>query len=161
MTLADPRPAPSPRPVVAATLAFASAFFFVVLLFEDFADLAGADLSRLPWGAVLRYVAAMALGGALAGALLAGLFGRRGWPGWLLAGLGGVVATTFAGVLGSLFGLLPDIVSDGWQRRDAVAIGSGALVLPFAAVGWPFLLVLWAALIARAHLRARRLRAPG
>jgi hypothetical protein len=107
---------------------------------------------------MLGYVAAMAIGGALAGYLLAGAFGRHGPFGWLLAMFGGTVATTFGGVAGSFLGMLPDLLTNGAQAGSVVAIGAGALVLPFALTGWPALIVLWFALVVATHVQARRHR---
>jgi hypothetical protein len=139
-------------------MALSSALLFIVFLAEDFGGLMATLQAELPWGLVLRYLVAMAAGGALCGALLSGLFGRQGLGGWLLAGLGGIVTATIAGMLGSLLGLLPDLLADGWQTRDLVAVGAGALVLPLAATGWTPLLALWAAVVGGTHIRVRRLR---
>ena len=101
---------PPIRPLVACAMGISGALFFLVVLFDDVADLGSAQLSQLPWGLILRYVISMGIGGAIAGLLLAGLFGRRGPLGWLLAVFGGLVASAFAGVVGSLVGQLPDHV---------------------------------------------------
>jgi hypothetical protein len=148
----------SPRPMVAAMMALASAVLFVVFLFDDVGDLLRTPGAALPWGAILGYVAAMAIGGAVTGYLLAGAFGRKGPLGWLLAALGGIVATTFGGLVGSLVGMLPDLLASGLQAGGLLAIGAGALILPFAFTGWPALTLIWAVLIVATHLWARRRR---
>ena len=149
----------SARPVVAGMMALAGALLLFALLFTDFSDLAASDPAQLPWGLMLRYMVAMAIGGALAGSLLAGLFGRSGLSGWLLALIGGLIASIVAGVVGSFIGQLPDLISGGWQTGMSVAIASGALVLPLALFGWPHLVVVWAAIVAGTHLWVRRRRA--
>jgi len=77
-------------------------------------------------------------------------------PGWFSAMIGGVLVATFAGLIGSAIALAPDLLSDGLQTRDVVAIGSGAFVLPFALSGWPLLLPIWIALISTAHILASK-----
>ena len=148
----------SVRPVVAGMMALAGALLLFALLFTDFSDLAASDPAQLPWGLMFRYMVAMAVGGALAGSLLTGLFGRRGLSGWLLALIGGLIASIVAGVVGSFIGQLPDLISGGWQTGMSVAIASGALVLPLALFGWPHLVVVWAAIVAGTHLWVRRRR---
>ncbi|QJF51196.1 hypothetical protein [Roseobacter ponti] len=143
---------------VILTLALASMLLFLALVFEDIGELAAANWSELPLGLIVRYAVAMGIGGAVAGYVLAGLFGRQGITGWCLAMTAGVLVATFAGLLGSAIGLAPDLLSDGYQTRDIVAIGAGALVFPLAVIGWPVLLPVWIVLIARAHMLARRRR---
>lgn len=143
---------------VTIVLACASMLLFLALVFEDISELADTDWSDLPLGLITRYLIAMGLGGALAGYFLSGLFGKNGILGWLLAIVGGVVAATFAGLVGSAIGLSPDLLSDGFQTRDMVAIGAGALVFPLALIGWPILLPIWVALIFTAHILARKRR---
>ena len=144
--------------IVSAGLAAASTLLFLALIFEDIGDLADSDWSNLPIGMIVRYIVAMGLGGAIAGYALSNLFGRPGLLGWALSLIGGVIAATFAGLLGSAIGLLPDLLSDGLQSRDIVAVGAGVLVLPLALIGWPVLLPIWAGLISLVHLLATRLR---
>ena len=139
-------------------MALSSALLFVVLLFEDVSDLVGAASTDLPWGLVLRYVLAMALAGAAMGAVLSGLFGRHGVVGWALAVVAGIVVATLSGMLGSLFGGLPDLLERGWRRADLIPLIAGAMVLPWAVAGWTWLLGIWLALVAFAHVRARRIR---
>ncbi len=69
-----------------------------------------------------------------------------------------MLAAVSSGIFGSLFGLLPDMLHDGFQLGDVIAIGFGALVLPLATVGHPWLLILWLILVVASHLWARRVR---
>lgn len=146
------------RLAVILLLAVASLLLFLALIFEDFGQFAAADWSQLPLGLITRYAISMGLAGAVVGYLLSGMFGKPGLPGWFLALLGGLFVSTLAGLLGSAIGLSPDLVSDGLQIGDFVAIGAGALVLPLAAIGWPFLIPLWLVLVLTAHLVARSRR---
>jgi hypothetical protein len=148
----------SVRPIVTAMMAITGASFFAILVAEDVAGLAGDVRADLPWGLILRYLVAMAAGGAAVGALLAGWFGRRGIAGWLLALLAGVVCSCVAGLLGSAVGLLPDLLSDGWHTADAIPIAFGLLVVPLALIDQPVFLLLWLALVAATHLLALRVR---
>jgi hypothetical protein len=141
---------------VPIVLALASMLLFVALVFQDMGALTDTDWSNLPFGLITRYLIAMGLGGALAGYILSGLFGRSGLLGWFSAMIGGVLVATFAGLIGSAIALAPDLLSDGLQTRDVVAIGSGAFVLPFALSGWPILLPIWIALISTAHILASK-----
>ena len=145
--------------VATAMMALAGAGFFLVFLLEDLAGRGDVHWSDLPLGLAARYILSMGIGGALAGWLLAGLFGRSGVSGWLAALLGGALAVTVAGLLGSLVGLLPDLLADGWQTGDLIAIVYGLVVLPLAFVGQPLVLLLWLALVAATHLWARHVRA--
>jgi hypothetical protein len=144
--------------VVALMMALTGAMFFFVFLAEDLNALTEAERANLPVGLILRYVVAMGLGGALAGALLAGMFGRRGVLGWVLAGLGGILVTLVAGMLGSAVGMLPDLLADGWQMADLIPILFGLLVLPLAMAGKPFVAIVWLALIVATHVLAGRAR---
>ena len=157
----NPKPKTGARaPVLAECLllALASALLFLALVFEDFGQLAETDLSELPMGLIVRYFLAMGLGGAIAGYVLSNLFGRTGLLGWILAMIGGILVATFAGLLGSAIGLLPDLVSDGFQSSDILAVVAGALVLPLALIGWPILLPIWICLILLVHFLAKRRR---
>jgi hypothetical protein len=141
-------------------MAFSSALFFVVFLFKDLGELVRTSWSDVPWALLVRYLASMGLAGGLVGFALSGLLGRRGLGGWALAVVAGAVAATAAGLLGSLFGGLPDIVANGLDGQAAIAIGAGALVLPFAMSDWPLLLLIWLVLLAITHLWIRRRRHP-
>jgi hypothetical protein len=144
------------KPMVICVLALASLALFLALVFEDFGELAAAEWSELPLGLIARYALAMGMGGALAGYVLYGMFGKSGILGWLVAIAGGVLVATFSGILGSAIGLAPDLLTDGFQARDAVAIAAGALVLPLALLGWPILVPIWGVLVALAHVVALR-----
>ncbi|WP_147238796.1 hypothetical protein [Rhodosalinus halophilus] len=148
----------SPRVAVAGAMALAGALLFVVFLYEDMEDALRAAEAALPWGPILGYVVAMGFGGAVAGALLSGAFGRRGIGGWFLSALAGVVTTTVGGMLGSLAGLLPSLISEGWTTGDLIGIGAGALILPLAIIDWPLLILIWIGLVVAAHLLARHRR---
>jgi hypothetical protein len=141
-------------------MALAGASLFAAFVGQDIrlrpANMALADL---PWGLILRYVAAMAAGGAVAGLIFAGFFGRRGVFGWVLAALGGLLATAISGALGSAFGLLPDLLADGYHSSDVIPVAAGLLVLPLAAGEQPLLLVVVAALVALTHVLCKRGRA--
>jgi hypothetical protein len=143
--------------VTTAMMALVGAGFFSVFLLEDVLG-RGVNWGTLPWGLVLRYVVSMGLGGAFAGWLLSGTFGRRGASGWLLALLGGVLATTTAGLFGSAAGLLPDVLSDGWETADLVPIGFGLAVLPLAFAGQPLVFLAWLGCVLITHVWARRSR---
>lgn len=150
----------SVRLVVAGMMALASSLLFVALLFEDFSELALADRSQLPWSLMFRYMIAMTFGGAIAGFLMSDMFGRQGIFGWFLALIGGGITSIFAGVLGSFVGLVPDLLSSGWQPAMLIGVASGGLVLPFALVGWSALVVIWIAIVVVTHLKIRRRRLP-
>lgn len=148
----------SPRATVALMMAITGAMFFFVFVAEDASNIPDLKWSDLPLGLILRYLLAMGLGGALAGALMAGLFGRGGIGGWALAALGGVLATLIAGLLGSATGIVPDLLADGWQVADLIPILFGLLVLPLAMAGKPLIALVWLALIVTTHLLAARAR---
>lgn len=162
LSLSPPRPATAgrghPRRAVMTVMALAGCLLFCAFLLEDAVEISAVDWAALPWGLIARYIVAMALGGALAGWLAGGLFGRAGLVGWLLSGLGAVLAAVSSGLFGSFFGLMPDMLRDGLQLGDAIAVGFGALVLPLAAYGHPWLLLGWLLLVVLAHLWACRQR---
>ena len=160
MTDTDAVTGKSPRLLITVAIAVTSALTFAALLIEDLNGFDDLEFDDLPWGLILRYMVTMALGGAVAGFLLAGMFGRRRFGGWFLAILGGVVATLLAGLLGSFFGWLPDYLSPGNQPNALVSILAGALVPIFAFAGRPILFLLWVVLIVATHLLARRARHP-
>jgi len=147
----------SPRAVVIAMMALTGAVFFFAFLYQDLAVLSLDQLGQAPWGLIVRYIVAMGLAGAVAGALFSGLFGRHGLPGWLLALLGGILATAVTGLLGSFFGLVPDLLTRGWGQTDFVAIGMGLLVVPLSFLDHPVFFPVWLVLILLTHwLTARR-----
>jgi CHASE2 domain-containing sensor protein len=87
--------------------------------------------------------------------MLAGKFGRPGIDGWVSAALWGLVTIFVAGFFGSLIGMLPERLSDGFQLADLIAVAAGGLILPFAANDWPWLLLVIPLAIGSAHFRSR------
>ncbi len=154
----DERRGDSPRALVAGVMALLGAMFFAVLLGDDVENFTGTEWADLPPALILRYLLAMGLGGALAGWLLAGMFGRAGVAGWAVAAIGGVIATCCAGLFGSAVGLLPDLLTDGWQISDLIPILFGLLVLPLSMAARPFLALGWVVLIVVTHVLAKRRR---
>ncbi|MDV7141952.1 hypothetical protein R3X27_04570 [Tropicimonas sp. TH_r6] len=148
----------SPRALVAGLMALLGGVFFAVLLGDDVENFTGSEWADLPTALIVRYLVAMALGGALAGWLLAGMFGRGGIGGWAFAAIGGVLATCCAGLFGSAVGLLPDLLANGWQMADLIPILFGLLVVPLAMAARPFLALGWVVLIVVTHLLAKRRR---
>ncbi len=148
----------SPRRIVALLMALVGAMFFFVLVAEDMRNMTETEWADVPAGLITRYIVAMGLGGAAAGWLLAGLFGRGGIGGWALAAIGGVLATLAAGMLGSAVGMVPDLIADGWQMSDLIPIGVGLLVIPLSLVGQPLVAAAWVGLIALTHVMAGRAR---
>ena len=141
-------------------MAVVGVLVFSVLLVGDMSLLPADSSVAVPWALVFRYGVAMAIGGALAGAALAGLFGRRGIGGWLLSLLGGAIASVVAGLLGSAVGLAPDLLRDGFQTGDLIAVGFGGVLAPIAlAESWGHLGV-WLGLIALTHILCGKARRP-
>lgn len=149
----------SVRFITTAMMALTGAAAFIAFSAEDLAGLSPEQRSALPFALIARYIGAMAIGGALSGWLLSGLFGRRRVRGWVLAVAAGLFATLVAGLFGSALGLLPDVLADGWDPGDLIAILAGLLVLPLAAAAQPHLLLPWLGLVALTHLWAGRARA--
>jgi hypothetical protein len=148
------------RPIAALMMAVVGVLVFSVLLLGDIGLLPSDRSTAVPWSLVIRYAVAMAIGGALAGAVLADLFGRAGVGGWLLSLLGGALASVVAGFLGSAVGLAPDLLRDGLQPGDLIAIGFGAFLAPIALLeSWGHLAV-WFALVALTHLLCAKARRP-
>jgi hypothetical protein len=149
--------------MAALMMAVVGVLIFSVLLVGDMSLLPADASTAVPWALVIRYGVAMAIGGALAGAALAGMFGRAGVGGWLLSLLAGAIASVVAGLLGSAVGLAPDLLRDGFQTGDMIAVGFGAFLAPIALIeSWGHLAV-WVGLIALTHLlcgKARRPRQP-
>lgn len=144
--------------VAALMMAIIGALLFSAFVMQDIRIHPELGPQDLPWGLIIRYGVAMTLGGALAGYLLCGTFGRGGVGGWVLALLGGVIAASLSGLLGSAFGLLPDMLSDGFSLSEAIQIVAGLLVLPLAAIEEPVLIPAVAALIAATHILCKRRR---
>ncbi|SDL87709.1 hypothetical protein [Aliiruegeria lutimaris] len=147
-----------PRRVVALMMALTGAMFLFFLLREDVQNFTALEWSDLPMALVLRYLVAMALGGALSGWLLAGFFGRAGVSGWALAGVGGVIATLLACLVGSAFGRLPELLADGWQLADLIPVMAGLLVPVFAMAGQPLIAAGWVVIVVLTHILAGRAR---
>ncbi len=144
--------------VAALMMAIIGALLFSAFVMQDIRIHPELGPQDLPWGLIIRYGVAMTLGGALAGYLLCGTFGRGGVGGWVLALLGGIIAASLSGLLGSAFGLLPDMLSDGFSLSEAIQIVAGLLVLPLAAIEEPVLIPAVAALIAATHILCKRRR---
>lgn len=146
------------RPIAIVMMALTGSFFFFVFVAQDIRSLPDLDMGQLPWGLIIRYAVSMAIGGAIAGAILCGLFGRAGIGGWLLAFLAGILAATLAGLFGSAIGDLPDILSDGWSSSDIVRMVAGLLVLPLALAEQPALIIVLVTMVTMTHILIRRRR---
>lgn len=151
-------PASAARGIVIGMMALIGCLLFIAFFMEDVLGSEALSWSNQPWPLVFRYVVAMAIGGALAGFLTTGLFGRRGILGWILAALGGLFAAFIAGLFGSLAGQVPDLLASGWSSTGMVSVAFGALIAPLAFVGQPMILVGWLVLVALTHLWVRRSR---
>jgi len=144
------------RGVSAAVLAGLAALFAFFFLFADRGAAAGASGI---WAFVTGTLAFHAVGGFVAGWLLAGAFGRRGVPGWALAVVAGALAMLFAGALGGAIAAVPALLGGGATLTgEAIRIGAAALVTPMALAQAPWLGLLWAAAILVLHLSVARLR---
>ncbi len=148
----------TPRKTTALMMALNGLFFFFAFTIQDLRASETLSARSLPQALVIRYILAMAVGGAVAGLLTAGMFGRGGFGGWFLALLAGIVASVFAGMFGSAFGTVPELLKDGWHGRDFVPILFGALILPLAAAVRPTLLIVWLVLVLLTHAWARKAR---
>ena len=101
-----------------------------------------------------------ALGGAIAGYALAGLFGRAGAGGWLVALLGATLATLLGGLLGGGAAALYGVVTGTANfTTEMIRIGLGAVTTPLAIAEGPWLTVVWLAAWGVAHWTARGVRA--
>lgn len=148
----------SPRAVATIMMLMSALLFFWVFVAEETSGPSQLSFSDIPIARLFQYGIAMALGGVLAGYVLSGCFGRRGWLGWALALAGGVIASLIAGACGSALALVPEIVTRGWGGTDLVAMATGALIVPLSLVEYPVLAVLWLALVGIAHLWSRSSR---
>ena len=146
------------RRVVAVMMALVGALFFYEFLRDDLGSLPDERQQDIQIFLILRYLVAMAIGGAVAGAVIAGLFGRRGGLGWFLAILGALLVTALAGMIGSALALVPDLISDGWVTGDIIPIAFGLVLIPLSLAGRPWLFAIWLALLILTHLWARRCR---
>lgn len=140
------------RLIATAMMALTAAVFFFVFVYQDIRNLPQETMGAVPWGLILRYALAMTAGGALAGALFCGLFGRSGILGWLLSFVGGILATSLAGLLGSTIAELPTLLATGWSSAALVPIFSGLLVLPFAVAEQPVLALVLIGLVGLTHV---------
>lgn len=148
------------KQITVLIMAVTGLLFFAAFVSQDIRVLPDVTWGELPWGLILRYALAMTFGGALAGFLFAGFFGRRGFLGWLLAIIGGVLSALVAGLFGSAIGLLPDLLADGYHTADLVRAGLGVLVIPLSLIEQPALILLLAGLVGLAHVMAKRARRP-
>lgn len=147
-----------PRLIASLMMALIGAYLFAAFVLQDLRIHPDVPRSDLPWALILRYALAMVLGGAVSGLLFCGLFGRKGAFGWVLAVIGGIIAASVSGLLGSAFGLLPNLLSDGFSTTDAVQVAAGLLILPLSAIEQPSVLAIVLGLIVLAHVLLRRAR---
>lgn len=140
-------------------MAVIGASLFLLFLSRDLPAGLSDDWARQNIGLVARYVIAMTVGGAIMGYLLAPMFGRGGIGGLIASLLGGVLSTFIAGAFGSLIGLLPDLLVNGWQSSDLVAILFGFAVLPLAAAENLGSSLVWLAMVFGAHVLSKIERA--
>lgn len=141
------------RWIVISVMGIMGAAFFYVFLSDDLQN-SGASAAPL----ASRYLIAMAVGGGLAGAVFARLFGQPGVQGWIWAAIGAVFCSLVAGLIGSFLGVVPDLIRDGLSSQNLVSIGFGLVLIPLAMVGRPIMFVVWLGLAAVAHLLAARAR---
>ena len=146
------------RPIASAMMALTGSFFFSVFVAQEIQALPDADLGQLPWALITRYVSAMALGGAVIGALFCGLFGRAGLGGWILALFTGLLAASDSGLFGSAIGALPDLMATGWNATALIPVLSGFLVLPFALAEQPMLAIVLFVMVSLTHVFIRNRR---
>ncbi|MEM8731064.1 MAG: hypothetical protein AAGF79_14225 [Pseudomonadota bacterium] len=151
-------PSRKARLTVIVLMAILGATFFFGFLSEDMGHVTEEQRDTVSQTLVLRYIVAMALGGAIGGAITAGLFGRHGVLGWLLGFVGGVLASLLGGFFGSALGLVPDLISSGFVLPDVVAVGFGFVLIPLSLVGEPLMVAVWLALVVITHVLARRAR---
>lgn len=111
------------------------------------------------WIFAATTLAGHAAGGALAGAALAGLFGRRGAAGWALAALAGALVTLLGGLAGALAENARDLFAGADPAALALRVAGGTLVAPLAIAAAPWLGAVWAGAIAALHLGALAARA--
>lgn len=146
------------RTATMIVMALTGLLFFAALVVQDIRLDQVSGPHERPWSLVLRYALSMTVGGALAGFVFAGLFGRRGLLGWILACLGGVLSALVCGFFGSAIGLLPDLLADGYQASDLIQAAAGILVVPFSLIEQPLLIPLLLGLVILAHVLSRRAR---
>ncbi|MEM1073018.1 MAG: hypothetical protein AAGI36_01095 [Pseudomonadota bacterium] len=139
------------RRVASPMMALTGAIFFFAFVFQDIRIHPEIPAGELPWGLIIRYGVAMTLGGAVAGYLMAGLFGRSGIGGWILSFLAGTLATLLLGLVGSAFGLIPDLADQGLTSGELVQITLGALVVPLSLIEQPYLILVLLVLFGATH----------
>ena len=138
----------------AATLAF----FAVAFALQDRASWPEGATGPI-WGEVAILAATQAAGGAIAGYLLATLFGRRGVIGWVVATVGAIVVCLLGGLLGgALFGLREMIGGGNELIQGLIRLGLGPLNAPLAIAETPSLAAVLAAATGLAHLMIQRVR---
>ncbi|MGI9366562.1 MAG: hypothetical protein ACR2O8_15370 [Rhizobiaceae bacterium] len=152
------KPRLAPKFVPVGVMALLGVILFVTVVHNDLAALSASRSANAPTGLIIRYALAMAIGGALAGFALSRLFGRTGVLGWIWALIAGILATIGSGLIGGLFGRLPELLSDGFQAGDLIAVAAGTLILPFALGDDVWLAILWLAMILAAHVWKRHLQ---
>ncbi|RDC74470.1 hypothetical protein DLJ49_04055 [Rhodovulum sp. 12E13] len=143
------------RAIVAAGMASVAALFAFLFLYGDRQAATGSTGVWLFVGEVILF---HGVGGLVAGAALAGLFGRRGTAGWPLAAFGGVLATLLAGLIGGVLSGVPTLLSGGSPVTEAIRLGAATVVTPLAVAAAPLLGAVWAVAMAALHLLARAAR---
>jgi len=139
-------------------MALIGAFLFGAFVLQDIRIHPELGPQDLPWGLIIRYSAAMVLGGALIGYLFCGFFGRNGIGGWMLAMIGGVLAASLSGLIGSAIGLSPELLADGFSAAELIRIAAGLLVFPLASLEQPVLFPLVIGMIVITHIFTKRAR---
>jgi len=148
----------NPRLITSIMMGGISTILFGTVVYNDLSALPETGYLEVPKGLIFRYFVAMALGGIFLGNLLVNLFGKAGVLGWILALGAGAIVTFGAGLIGSLIGLLPDQLSNGFQATDLIAVAAGALIVPFALSDNTWLFLFFPALIIIIHLWVKKLR---
>lgn len=146
------------RTKAALMMALLGALLFTAFVLQDVRNHPQIAPGDLPWDLIVRYAAAMTLGGALAGFVFSGLFGRQGIGGWLLSLLSGLIAAAVSGLVGSAIGLLPDLSVDGVTTGEFIQMAAGLLVLPLSIAEQPWLAIPVAGLLVATHLWCRAAR---
>jgi len=142
------------RSRIAAAAGFAAigGVFAAILFAEDRAAGVGAARDAFEIATVLLH----ALGGGVAGWLLAPLFGRRGVAGGLLALAAAVLATALGGLLGgTLASIVEAALGFGSTAQAAINALVGALAVPLGIAERPWLGALWLVLVALVRAAAR------
>ncbi|MGR3803652.1 hypothetical protein [Marinibacterium profundimaris] len=146
------------RGLVTIMMAITGAAFFFGFLTEELGHVTPEQAQSVPQELIIRYIVAMAIGGALSGLVCAGLFGRHGVGGWVLGLLGAVLASLLAGLIGSAIGQVPDMAAGGFNMTEVISIAFGLVLIPLAMAGRPVMIAVWAVLMVVTHLLARRAR---